>query len=173
MSPARFALVALFALVASSAHAQLVGPRDFPSVDFGRLNPGDPVPDQPGHVFQHNGHGWIIAASAVGPTLPAVTLPAPPTTDEWVTEAHPDVYGGASFTYLRRTADASHWLVLGQEYETVYQFKKRPIGIAQSSLDGRWYVLSEVTQSGGLPSVGTVLRSELYAPRGAWWPVTR
>ena len=61
--------------------------------------------------------------------------------------------------------------MLGQEYETVYQFRKRPIGIARSSLDGLWYVLSEVTQSGGLPEVGTVLRSELYAPKGNWWKI--
>jgi hypothetical protein len=54
--------------LAASAGAQspLVGPRDFPAVDFGRLTPGDPVPGRPGAVFTHTGLGWTVTTMAPG-----------------------------------------------------------------------------------------------------------
>lgn len=63
----RLALVAL--LLAAPAHAQHVTPQDFPTVDFGRLHPGDAVPGQPGKVFIHTGTGWIVASSTPAPTV--------------------------------------------------------------------------------------------------------
>lgn len=108
------------------------------------------------------------------PTLAALPLPAPPAADEWETTAS-DQYGNAQQPYLRRTADRAAWLELGQEYDMPYGFRIRALTVAPSGLDGRFYVLSEVTRSTGDPEVGRILKSELYAPMtgpmGIWWKV--
>lgn len=63
-----------------TANAPLVRPRDM-GVNEGALNGGEPVPGQPGMVFLHNGHGWIVAPAgtapgggAGGPATPAAPL---------------------------------------------------------------------------------------------------
>ena len=61
-----FCLIAEVPAAAQGTPPAFVGLREFPTVDFGRLSPGDPVPGQPGKVFQHvllpaGGGGWVIA----------------------------------------------------------------------------------------------------------------
>jgi hypothetical protein len=166
MRPSILATVLTLAIAPSALAQSLVRPADYPSVDFGRLEPGDPVPGQPGATFTHTGLGWAITPA---PILPAVQLPTPPTADEWETTT--DSYGGYPLTSLRRTADPSQWFVLGQEYTHPYSYRMRPLTVSRSSVDGRWYVVSEITRTGGVPALGTILRTELYAPRGPWFPV--
>jgi hypothetical protein len=67
---------ALVLTIAPIASAQFVTPRDFPSVDFGRLEPGDPVPGQPGATFRHTGLGWAITPAPIARVAPPLA-PAP------------------------------------------------------------------------------------------------
>lgn len=75
---ATFAFLCTFSPLTAAAQPT-VRPQDYPSVDFGRLQPGDAVPDQPGKVFRHNGLGWVIADATPAPSAtPTPSLPAAP-----------------------------------------------------------------------------------------------
>jgi hypothetical protein len=82
------------------------------------------------------------------------------------------LYGGVPQWYLRRTADSSLWFHLGQTYQNPYGFRVRVAAVTPPSpIDNRWYLVLEFVASPGSPAVGALSRVELYAPRGAWWPV--
>jgi hypothetical protein len=158
-----------------------VGPRDFPSVDFGRLNPGDPVPGQPGKVFQHKfiptgGGGWYIADTTTTGTPVSQVLntapdseepPAPPMQDEWVlTDAYSGV--GSRVPVLVRTANPERWFSKGVRYIAPYsEFRMTVLDRVKLS-DGNWAWIAQITQSGGTPARGTILSYPLYGDRGLW-----
>jgi hypothetical protein len=157
-----------------------VGPREFPTVDFGRLNPGDAVPGQPGKVFQHKflptgGGGWYLADVAPGTRVSQVLstapesedVPPPPTADEWgSTDAYTGV--GANVPVLLRTANPERWFCKGCKYIGPYsEFRMTVLDRAQLT-DGNWAWLAQITQSGGAPAKGTILSFPLYGDRGMW-----
>lgn len=78
-----FLFAALLALTAAPVAAQaLVGPAQYPQVNFDRLNQGDPVPGEPGKVFWHNGQGWTVADAPDPNALVCDPLPNPYTEPE-------------------------------------------------------------------------------------------
>jgi hypothetical protein len=181
--PLALLLLAPSALSAQTATAQSyvwVGPREFPTVDFGRLNPGDAVPGQPGKVFQHKflptgGGGWYVADS--GGTTPVSQVlstapessepPAPPAQDEWgSTDAYTGV--GANVPVLLRTANQERWFCKGCNYIGPYSEFRMTILDRVQLTDGNWAWLGQITQSGGSPARGTILSFPLYGDRGMW-----
>jgi hypothetical protein len=161
-----------------------VGPREFPTVDFGRLNPGDPVPGQPGKVFQHKflptgGGGWYVAdTTTTGSTGTPVSQvlnsapestepPAPPTQDEWIyTDAYTGV--GSRVPVLVRTANPERWFTKGARYIAPYaEFRMTVLDCVKLS-DGNWAWIAQITQSGGTPARGTILSYPIYGDRGLW-----
>ena len=169
-----FALVAL-PLVAD-AQVVFVTQHDFPSVDFSRLVPGDPVPGQAGKVFQHTilatgGGGWFVtdgAGAPQGAELPGTDEPPlPPIADEWdYTEAYTGV--GTRVPVLLRTANPVRWFCKGCKYVAPYgDFRMTILDRLQLS-DGNWAWVGQITFSGGAPAKGTVLTYPLYGDRAMW-----
>jgi len=154
-----------------------VGPRDFPTVNFDRLNQGDPVPGMPGKVFKHTllatgGGGWYLAdAERVSQVLTSnpddAELPPPPTQDQWeYTEAYSGI--GTRVPVLIRTANPARWFCKGCKYVAPYSdFRMTILDHVQLS-DGNWAWIGQITQSGGTPPRGTILSYPLYGDRGLW-----
>jgi hypothetical protein len=159
-----------------------VNVHDFPSVDFGRVTPGDPVPGLPGKVFQHKflptgGGGWYIADAAGSTNTPVSQVlntapesdepPAPPAQDEWIyTDAYTGV--GTRVPVLVRTADPNRWFSKGVRYIAPYADFRMTILDRVKLSDGNWAWVGQITQSGGTPARGTILSFPLYGDRGLW-----
>jgi hypothetical protein len=164
---------------AASGTTVWVNVRDYPSVDFGSVTPGDAVPGQPGKVFQHKflatgGGGWYIADGATTPASQVLTSapesdepPAPPMQDEWgYTEAYSGV--GTKVPVLVRTANPDRWFSKGTRYIAPYADFRMTILDRVKLPDGNWAWIGQITQSGGAPARGTILSYPLYGDRNLW-----
>lgn len=169
----------VFAQAPASDGIAWVNMREYPSVDFGRVTPGDPVPGQPGKVFQHKflasgGGGWYITDGVGAPVSQVLNTapeneepPAPPVQDEWIyTEAYTGV--GTRVPVLVRTANADRWFSKGARYIAPYADFRMTILDRVKLSDGNWAWIAQITQSGGTPARGTILSYPLYGDRGLW-----
>lgn len=171
-----FAILTL-PLLADAQQVVFVTQQDYPSVDFGRLAPGDAVPGQPGKMFQHTvlatgGGGWFItdgASTPAGGETPGAgnDEPTPPVADEWgYTEAYTGV--GSQVPVLLRTANPQRWFCKGCQYVAPYADFRMTILDRVRLTDGNWAWIGQITLSGGAPAKGTVLTYPLYGDRGMW-----
>jgi len=172
-----FAILTLSTL-ANAQQVVFVSQQDFPMVDFGRLVPGDPVPGQPGKMFQHTvfaggGGGWFVAnatGTPAGPETPTVDNDQPPpapVADEWgYTEAYTGV--GTKVPVLIATANAQRWFCKGCQYVAPYADFRMTILERVRLSEGNWAWIGQITLSGGAPAKGTVLTYPLYGDRGMW-----
>jgi hypothetical protein len=138
-----FLFAALLALTAAPVAAQaLVGPAQYPQVDFGRLTPGDPVPGEPGKVFQHTGQGWIVADAPVPDTLVCDPLPNPYTEPEKVLACN-------ARTHQPLPPDAVPTFLIGHVYAFAYSTAQARVISIGTDEDGVQVVTVRWLTTGG------------------------
>ena len=175
-----YAFAIPFLLVASLANGQsFVTAKDFPSVNFDALNSGDPVPDNSGRVFIHNGYGWIVTAPPaplpkVSPIRSAVNVP---TEDEYLLlPGYTSVETAPLQPVLVRTANKADWFKAGKMYRHAYaafikigrvEFRCEDIGYGEVC---DLFQIGTVIGNDAWPE-GTEIPFRLFAPRGPWTEV--